>query len=517
MAVVLGAILVVGWLALVYVSNQAYASRVTPPLQIIEVGGGGGGSPDGTRRLDREGRRRRRGGRGIRLEQRGEPGDFEEPSVQQAPGAMLDAVVRGRREHGRGGPRRRDAQRRTGRQRQAGVQARHRRARPGLRARRRRRLAASSAGASSSRRASPEEYARQLDALGVELAVVVPPNQLLYVSNFSSPQPTKRYGTGQERPPPLLPLARSGRKASDVALLKKAGIEVGENVVLQFYPAGSRSGSPARGQLSRAAAGRDPRHPLPGRAGGQRLRFQGHRPGSLRGKGRRVGVGDGDFRDRASGLFTEHCAAEHSDFPLTTWPTEHRTPNNGNSRSPRRSGSGPVHRAGAQPPDPVRDQPALRDRPRRARDQAGPRPDPLEAGRGQGRGVAGCRVRPDQRPQDGHRQHRPGREITVGPCRIFVLRMDGGRVAAGRAARGAAAEERPDAGRAAADPSRRLAGRDRPIRPPIDRAGSRSRYVRPGETARPRSPDRARQSGGERVGRPRRRGEPEAGGARRRA
>ena len=48
MAVVLGAILVVGWLALVYVSNQAFASRVTPPLQIIDIGGGGGGSPDGT-------------------------------------------------------------------------------------------------------------------------------------------------------------------------------------------------------------------------------------------------------------------------------------------------------------------------------------------------------------------------------------------------------------------------------------------------------------------------------------
>ena len=48
MAVVLGAILVVGWLALVYVSNQAYASRVTSPLQIIDVFGGGGGSPEGT-------------------------------------------------------------------------------------------------------------------------------------------------------------------------------------------------------------------------------------------------------------------------------------------------------------------------------------------------------------------------------------------------------------------------------------------------------------------------------------
>src|SRR4051794_41975045 len=48
MAVVVGALLVVGWLALVYATNQAYASRVTAPLEIVEVFGGGGGSPDGT-------------------------------------------------------------------------------------------------------------------------------------------------------------------------------------------------------------------------------------------------------------------------------------------------------------------------------------------------------------------------------------------------------------------------------------------------------------------------------------
>ena len=42
----------------------------------------------------------------------------------------------------------------------------------------------------------------------------------------------------------------------------------------------------------------------------------------------------------------------------------------------------------------------------RARDQAGTRPDPLEAREVQGRGFARRRVRPDQRPQDGHGQHR---------------------------------------------------------------------------------------------------------------
>src|SRR5829696_1742643 len=48
MAVVVGALLIVGWLALVYATNQAYASRVTAPLEIVDVFGGGGGSPDGT-------------------------------------------------------------------------------------------------------------------------------------------------------------------------------------------------------------------------------------------------------------------------------------------------------------------------------------------------------------------------------------------------------------------------------------------------------------------------------------
>src|SRR4051794_6081800 len=48
MAVVIGALLAVAWLLLIYATNNAYASRVTAPLEIIEVFGGGGGSPEGT-------------------------------------------------------------------------------------------------------------------------------------------------------------------------------------------------------------------------------------------------------------------------------------------------------------------------------------------------------------------------------------------------------------------------------------------------------------------------------------
>src|SRR5580658_5615902 len=92
MAVVLGAILVVGWLALVYASNQAYASRVTAPLQIIEVGGGGG-SPEGTagstEKVDVAGA----DAAAMASNNPEEAGDFEEPSVEQTPGAMLDSVA----------------------------------------------------------------------------------------------------------------------------------------------------------------------------------------------------------------------------------------------------------------------------------------------------------------------------------------------------------------------------------------------------------------------------------------
>jgi hypothetical protein len=81
-----------------------------------------------------------------------------------------------------------------------------------------------------------EEYARQLDALGVELAVISGPSQLTYVSGFSRATPTKRLGTGQGDERLYFLWQGRGRKASDVSLLQKAGIEVGEGVVIQFYP-----------------------------------------------------------------------------------------------------------------------------------------------------------------------------------------------------------------------------------------------------------------------------------------
>ena len=283
MAVVLGAILVVGWLALVYISNQAFASRVTPPLQIIEV----------VRRRRRQ--PRRHGGSTEKIDVAGadaaafasnneeEAGDFEEPSVQQTPAAMLDAVSEAGESMAEvdlgavmpsGG---------AGRQRQAIVEARHRRPRAGLRARATAASPASSAGASFSTRArSLEEYARQLDALNVELAVVIAARTSSSTSPISpSPTPTKRYGSGQEDDRLYFLWQGAGRKASDVALLKKAGIDVGESVVLQFYPAGVEERlAQLEVRYRGRQPGRDPRHAVPGRPRGEWLRFQGHRTGS---------------------------------------------------------------------------------------------------------------------------------------------------------------------------------------------------------------------------------------------
>jgi hypothetical protein len=236
MAVVIGAMLVVGWLLLVYATNQAYASRVTAPLEIIEVYGGGGGSPDGT-----EGSTEKIDVAGAATGQQAsnneeEAADFEEPSVRETPAAMLDAVTEAGQslaevDLGAVMPR-------------GGAVSSGRRASklgtggPGLG------LGPGDGGVSREQRWSIvynpgqtlDEYARQLDSLGVEFAVISGENQLTYVSNFSSPTPTKRYGTGQGDDRLYFIWQGRGRKASDVALLKKAGIDVGDGVVIQFYP-----------------------------------------------------------------------------------------------------------------------------------------------------------------------------------------------------------------------------------------------------------------------------------------
>ncbi len=236
MAVLCGVVLVVAWLGLVYVSTQAYAARVSAPVQIIEVFGGGGGSPDGTpgstEKIDISGA----DASAMASNNEEAAGDFEEPSVQQTPGAMLDVAVEAGQslaEVDLGAVMPSGGQVASGkRASKLGTGG------PGLG------FGPGDGGVPAEQRWSiiykpnqPEsEYARQLDSLGVEMAVIVPPDQLVYVSNFSSPTPTKRQGAGRGDHRLYFLWQGRGRKEADIGLLRKAGIEVGESVVFQFYP-----------------------------------------------------------------------------------------------------------------------------------------------------------------------------------------------------------------------------------------------------------------------------------------
>lgn len=238
MAVVLGALLVVGWLALIFVTNQEYASRVTAPLQIVEVFGGGGGSPEGTpgstEKVDVPGA----DAAPMASNNEESPGEFEQPSVETTPGAMLDAALDAGKsvaEMDVGPAMPNGAAVATGkRASKLGSGG------PGLG------FGPGDGGVSRENRWSilypegqrPEEYARQLDALGVELAVVAGKNLLTYASNFSSPNPTLRNGGSGGEGRLYFIWEGKARKASDIALLRKAGIDVGEGTVFQFYPAG---------------------------------------------------------------------------------------------------------------------------------------------------------------------------------------------------------------------------------------------------------------------------------------
>src|SRR4029077_12385628 len=80
-----------------------------------------------------------------------------------------------------------------------------------------------------------EEYARQLDTLGVELAKVANAEQLLYLSNLADAAPTKRFGVGRGDHRLYFLWQGRGRKQSDIELFRKAGVEVGDENVFQFY------------------------------------------------------------------------------------------------------------------------------------------------------------------------------------------------------------------------------------------------------------------------------------------
>lgn len=236
MSIIVGAGIVFGWLTVIAATTSAYAKKVTAPIEVIEVEGGGGGSPDGEvggiETVDVAGAAATSENRASNNTE--EAGDFEEPSVEASPAAMLDTVAeagQGLAEVDLGAVMPTGGRVATGKR-----QSKLGNGKVGF---------GYGPGDGGVRREdrwsivykegqTADEYARQLDALRVELAIVSG-NQLIYLSNFSNATPTRRVGTGAEDKRLYFVWRGQGRKASDIALIQKAGLEVGEGVIFQFY------------------------------------------------------------------------------------------------------------------------------------------------------------------------------------------------------------------------------------------------------------------------------------------
>ncbi len=234
-ASILGAASVVGWLGVQFMTMHAFNLPTSAPLEIIEVSGGGGGSPDGTP------------GESETIEVPGaaygpaasnsesNAAEFEEPSVAMTPDQVFDGLA------GEGdavltmdmGPAvssggavatgRRASQKGTGR--------------PGYG------FGPGTGGVPREQRwnivydagQTVEDYARALDAMGVEVAVARG-NELTYARSLSAGRPVIRNGTPETEKRLYFVWIGSGRKGIDQQLFRNAGIDPGQGAIFHFYP-----------------------------------------------------------------------------------------------------------------------------------------------------------------------------------------------------------------------------------------------------------------------------------------
>lgn len=233
MSMVFAAGLVVAWLGLIVVTNGGLPTKTLAKLNIIEVFGGGGGEEDG--RPDQLESIDTGGAAGdVASNNMTDATAFEEPQLQKIPESLLDAVVDSAQQSADLAP----SMDRGGLTASGERRSRVGTGGPALG------NGPGDGGVPSHLRWSvlytqgqtPEEYARQLDFLRVELGVIVD-GKLQLASRFTQPTPARRTvttGIGEDR---LYFIWRGqGRKSADIELLRKAGIEVGDADVLQFYP-----------------------------------------------------------------------------------------------------------------------------------------------------------------------------------------------------------------------------------------------------------------------------------------
>lgn len=82
-----------------------------------------------------------------------------------------------------------------------------------------------------------DEYGKQLDFFKVELGLLTTDGKLIYLSRLSQPRPTSRTAVSGKGETRLYMTWQGGaRRKADQQLFQRAGIEVGQSVMLQFYP-----------------------------------------------------------------------------------------------------------------------------------------------------------------------------------------------------------------------------------------------------------------------------------------
>jgi hypothetical protein len=232
MSLVIGMAFTVGLLWLIYLTNKAYNTKITADIQIVEVvgGPGGGGIPEGA---PNESAPDSPPGE-FNPTGEVEVSDFQEPSFQQvnttaldmsAPVNDSDSVA----EVDISSPNATSASPRPSRVPTGRVG-----------------LGTGGYGDGGVRREQRwsvvynpgqtlDEYARQLDAFGVEIGVIKN-NSMLYVSKFSSGSPVTRYGQHATDTRLFFVWQSNTRKGSDVELLRRANVDVGESPIFHFYP-----------------------------------------------------------------------------------------------------------------------------------------------------------------------------------------------------------------------------------------------------------------------------------------
>lgn len=86
--------------------------------------------------------------------------------------------------------------------------------------------------------ATLDEYAKQLDYFHIELGVLMPNNQLAYVSNFTRRKPTVRRvpNPGKDEERYYLTWRRGPLQKADLELLARAGVDAKNCIIVKFMP-----------------------------------------------------------------------------------------------------------------------------------------------------------------------------------------------------------------------------------------------------------------------------------------